>query len=403
MKILVLSPRPLWPEHDGGTVATVRCASGLAAAGAEVSVIAMKTEKHRDTGDGHTTVKPENLVSYCVVNVDTSIRMTAMMRNLIFSNEPYDVSRFRSVAFSEEIRSHLNNNRYDIIHCEGLAMALYLNEIKRVTDVPVILRAHNLEHKIRKMMALSTRSPARRAYLSNLSQRLFTLEQNAARMFDAIVPISEPDYAWFVRASGNKPVFLAETGTEEAKRMPEPAAGNLRVGFIGAMNWQPNIEGMNWFITSVWPEVVKKMPETTLHIAGRTLKKEDPILPAGKNISIEGEVEDAIGFIRSNNVMIVPLFAGSGLRIKIIEAMSAGRPVVATPVAVEGLPATSGRELFVAPDARSFSASLIKLLEDPSLRTLTGTNAVRLVNEHYQNGAITARLLQFYRTLTHGS
>ncbi|NLE34449.1 MAG: glycosyltransferase family 4 protein [Bacteroidales bacterium] len=403
MKILVLSPRPLWPEHDGGTVATARCARGLAAAGAEVSVLAMKTEKHHDTDDGHGSMTPVELNSYSIVHVDTSIRLTAMMRNLIFSSGPYDISRFRSAAFSEAIHSSLINTHFDIIHCEGLTMAPYLEEIKRLTDAPVVLRAHNLEHRIREMMAASARSPVRRAYLSNLSHRLRSLEQKTAWMVDAIVPISEPDFTWFISAAGDKPVFLAETGTEEAGYLPEPAGGNLRVGFIGAMNWEPNIEGIKWFIKEVWPGVVKKMPDTTLHIAGRTLKKKDTILPGGKNIFIEGEVEDAIHFIRSNHVMIVPLFAGSGLRIKIIEAMSAGRPVVATPVAVEGLPVKSGRELFVATDAGTFSASLIKLLGDPSLRASTGINAVSLVNERYQNSAITSRLIEFYKNLIHDS
>jgi glycosyltransferase involved in cell wall biosynthesis len=363
----------------------------------------MKTEKHGEANDGQDALTPENLTSYNVVYVDTAIRLTAMMRNLIFSSEPYDISRFRSAAFSEAIRLHLNNTRCDIIHCEGLTMALYLDEIKRITDAPVVLRAHNLEHRIREMMAASARSPVRRAYLSDLSRRLHKLEQKATRMFDAIVPISEPDFTWFVKAAGNKPIFLAQTGTEEARYMPEPEGGTLRVGFIGAMNWQPNIEGMKWFISEVWPGVVEKMPETTLHIAGRNLNKQDAILPDGKNIFIDGEVEDANCFIRSNHVMIVPLFAGSGLRIKIIEAMSAGRPVVATPVAVEGLPVENGRELLVAADAGSFGTSLIDLLGDSSLRALTGRNAVSLVNGHYQNSIITAQLLEFYKKLTHGS
>jgi glycosyltransferase involved in cell wall biosynthesis len=116
-----------------------------------------------------------------------------------------------------------------------------------------------------------------------------------------------------------------------------------------------------------------------------------------------GEPDNAREFIASNHVMIAPLFAGSGIRIKIIEAMSAGRPVVATPVAVAGLPVENGRELAVASDPATFTAAIVRLLEEPELRASTGERALRLVKERYDNTVITARLLEFYKKLRHGS
>lgn len=403
MKILVLAPRPLWPEHDGGTVATARCVRGLASAGAELSLLSIKTEKHNEALASAGSQPPPYLSAYRTVPVDTRIRPAVLAYNFLFSSEPYDLSRFRSAAYTERLREVLNNSHFDIIQCEGLSMALYLEEIKRNTDSPVILRAHNLEHKIRKMMAADERSPIRKAYLINLSRRLLSAEKMAAADFDAVVPISEPDLKWFRETAEGKPVFLSETGAEEAVRLPEPPASSPRVGFLGSMNWHPNVEGIKWFMNNVWPCVLDKIPSATLHIAGRGLQQNNNGLPHGNNIVIEGETDSARDFIASNHVIIAPLFAGSGLRIKIIEAMSAGRPVIATPVAVEGLRADDGRELAVADDPESFCSSLCSLLLDPGRREAMGEAAVALVKQRYDNAANTARLLEFYKSMVHDS
>jgi polysaccharide biosynthesis protein PslH len=400
MKILVLSPKPPWPSHDGGAVATMRCIEGLAEAGAEVSLLAMRTWKHgqsRESGQ----FKPPYLKHYVTADVNTRIRPLEMLGNLLFSDEPYDLVRFRSNLFSEALRS-INPAGFDIIQCEGLPFALYLDEIKNLTSSPVVLRAHNREHRIREMMAENSVSGIHRAYLNNLARRLQKTEKEAARLFDAVIPISEPDSRWFSSVSGGKPVHLSETGADAAERLAEPDGSSPRVGFIGALNWQPNLEGLKWFLRHVWPEVSRAVPSATMHIAGGGAPANAKRRLNGEKVSFEGEVDDARSFMASMNVIIAPLFAGSGLRIKIIEAMSTGRTVVATPVAVRGLPVVNRRELFIAGDPESFCAALTEVLKDPSLRASTGEAAMTLVRNRYDNRAITAGLLEFYKQLSHG-
>lgn len=399
MKILVLAPRPLWPAHDGGTVASLRCISGLAAAGAQVTVLSMKTGKHHAARKASDDCKPDWLSEYRTVHVNTTIRLIPLLLNLLFSGNPYDLTRFRSREYSENLRSLLAGGQFDIIHCEGLVFALYLDEIRRLTSVPVVLRAHNLEHRIREMMADRESSPFRRFYLSMLSRRLKRLETGAACRFDAIVPISRPDSRWFTSEARGRQVFLCETGADEASPLPEPPETPPRVGFIGSMNWKPNSEGIKWFIESVWPSVQEGIPGATLHIAGRDLNKVRTSFPEGKHIVFEGEPDNACSFIASNHVIIAPLFAGSGLRIKIIDAMSCGRPVVATPVAAEGIESRTDCGLAVAADAESFSSAVLGYLEDDGLRSSAGKAAVKLIREKYDNRSLTAGLLEFYRDL----
>lgn len=401
MKILVLSPKPPWPPHDGGAVATVRCIEGLVANGAKVSVLAMRTEKHMQARSSEKMV-PDILKRYTEIAVDTRIKPTSMLRNLLFSDAPYDLTRFRSSMFIDALRSLISEGDYNLIQCEGLPFALYLDELRKLTSVPVVLRAHNIEHRLRQMMSDTSSNLLYRAYLKNLSVRIRRLETEAASQFDAVIPISEPDSKWFTTMATGKPVFLSETGAESAEYIEEPKVSGHRVGFIGALNWEPNIAGIKWFLEQVWPCVSRQIPGATLHIAGRGATAKVKRMLHGERVFFEGEVDDARRFMASMNVMIAPLFAGSGLRIKIIEAMSLGRAVVATPVAADGLNAVGMGELSIAADHSSFCSALIEVLNNPLLRTATGMAAVDFVRRNYDNHANTAELLEFYGRLIHG-
>jgi glycosyltransferase involved in cell wall biosynthesis len=361
----------------------------------------MRTEKHGAFGTAGT-VRPEFLKQYEEVLSDTRIKPLSMLRNLFLSDEPYDLARFRSPKYLEALRSFIAIEDFDIIQCEGLLFTLYLDEIKRLTSAPVVLRAHNIEHHLRRMMAETSSNMLYRVYLRNLSSRLLRLETAAVRQFDAIVPISEPDARWFRSVSPATPQLLSETGAENAEYIREPEEQELRVGFIGALNWQPNLDGLKWFLKNVWPCVSRQNPRATLHIAGRGASAHVRRWLHGEGVFFEGEVGDARGFMASMNVMIAPLFAGSGLRIKIIEAMSLGRTVVATPVAAGGLAANDSQEIIIATDPSSFCSALTMVLKDPLLRAATGKAAVDFVRRNYDNRARTAELLEFYSKLTHG-
>lgn len=378
----------------------MRCIEGLAAAGAEVSLLAMRTEKHGQTRESELP-EPAFLKDYMTVRIDTRIKPLKMLGNLLLSSEPYDLARFYSPLFSESLRDHLKAE-FDIIQCEGLPFTFYLDEIRKLTSSPVVLRAHNIEHRIREMMAQNASGKIRRAYLKNLAGRLRQTETSAARQFDAIVPISEPDRDWFQSVAPGKPLKLSETGTGSAEYIVEPEIQAMRVGFIGALNWQPNLHAIRWFLEKVWPGVLSAVPSATLHIAGRDAPVSAGRWLRGERIAFDGEIDDARSFMASMNVIIAPLFAGSGLRIKIIEAMSTGRTVVATPVAVRGLPVAHRRELFIASDPSSFCSALTEVLTDPLLRASAGMAAVALIRERFDNRALTAGLLEFYTELRHG-
>ncbi len=401
MKILVLSPKPPWPPHDGGAVATMRCIEGLVAGGALVSLMSIRTEKHNPE-PGTSLKTSASLQHNKTVTVNTRVRPWRLLSNLLFSDEPYDLIRFHSLLFSNALLSLLTEEQFDIIQCEGLLFSYYVDEIRSVTSSPIVLRAHNIEHRIREMMADEASGALKKAYLKNLAGRIKKREIFAARQFDAIVPISETDFKWFRSASPDKPMILSETGADISEPPAYNDSKNLRIGFIGALNWQPNIDGLNWFLARVWPRVSEALPDTTFHIAGRGASRSVRKHLCGKNVFFAGEVDDARRFTDSMTVMIAPLFAGSGLRIKIIEAMSLGKTVVATPVAAAGLPVEDKRDLLIGKDVTSFSDALISALRDPGLRAETGARARELIKNRFNNLEQTSGLLNFYKKICDG-
>jgi glycosyltransferase involved in cell wall biosynthesis len=133
-----------------------------------------------------------------------------------------------------------------------------------------------------------------------------------------------------------------------------------------------------------------------LHIAGRNpghYFKDDP--PQGT--VLEGEVEDALEFFSSHQVMLVPLLSGSGIRIKILEAMAMAKTVICTPIAAEGLKVSSGKQLFIAETPEQFAEILLKLSREPGLLSKTGRNARKFINENFDNLELSESLISFYK------
>jgi|WetSurMetagenome_2_1015567.scaffolds.fasta_scaffold00647_18 polysaccharide biosynthesis protein PslH len=398
MRVLVLTTKPPWPEHDGGAIASSRIISGLSFNGAEVHLLSLTTPKHPATGTPETATK-NNLRSYSECFVDTTIRKLQLIKNLFLSNTPYDLQRFYSDDAMERIRELCLSVPFDIIQCEGLVFSLYVSGIRHSTGARVILRAHNLEHRIRRMMARREKNIFKKLYLLNLSGRIKRVESSCLRLFDAIVAISEPDAEWFMGLEGKAPVFTSPTGIGITGNQYKTKTSENNVGFIGSLDWSPNIDGLIWFIKEVWPSVVNAVPQACLHIAGRNADRDTQRKLSGMNIEYHGEVYDANAFMISMKVMIAPLFSGSGMRIKIIESMGAGVPVVASPVAVKGLPFENGKDIVIAPSEETFSRGVIELLKNDLMANKTASEAFNTLKADFDNNSITSKLICFYKTL----
>ncbi|HRJ36824.1 MAG TPA: glycosyltransferase family 4 protein, partial [Flavobacteriales bacterium] len=167
---------------------------------------------------------------------------------------------------------------------------------------------------------------------------------------------------------------------------------------IGAMDWTPNSEGIEWFLKEVWPIVRKSYPNLKFHLAGRKMP-DDLMNNAPENVIVYGEVKSATAFMNSKSIMVVPLLTAGGMRVKIIEAMALGKAVISTRIGAEGIDCRKGENILIANSPEEFSQAISQLIENQQLFTSIGINARKLVEQHYDNRLLTRDLLNFYHSL----
>jgi len=368
---------------------------GLLEAGCKVDVLTMSTYKFQVK---HHDLPGDILdrIGFTSVDVDARIHPLGALFNL-FSGASYHVSRFKSKDYQHQLEILLNENDYDLIQLEGVVLGEYLPTLRRSTRAPVVLRAHNIEHRIWDRISSNTHNPFKRWYLRLQARRLKSFEMRVWQEVDGIAAITPTD-ANQIAKDTNRPVVGIPFGIRPKEISHALRQNNNSLCHIGSMDWLPNLEGMDWFIEKCWPKIRKSRPDVKLHIAGRNFP-ERLLKMEQQGIIGLGEVEDAWSFLGANGILVVPLLSGSGIRIKIIEGMAAGKPIATTRIGAEGIECVSGEHLLISNSADELTENILRLLNDESLCERLGRNARKLVEEKYTIAMTTERFLEFYNRL----
>ncbi len=397
MKILLLCNKSPWPLHEGGPIAMYAMISGLIKAGHQVKVLAANTNKY--TVDPASI--PESFVQSTGIEfatIDLSIRPMGALYHYL-KGQSYHVARFRTLSFESSLVRILKQEEFDVIQVEMLYMTVYLDIIRKYSRAKVILRAHNIEHLIWQRLASNSRNPLKKHYLNHLYLTLRNYELVIMKKLDGIAAITETDAAFFRKYTGKVPVIAIPFGIDpESYPATNPQLTVTDLFHIGSMNWIPNEEGIKWFLEKVWPESKKSIPFLSIHLAGRAMPGWLTTLNI-PGVIVEGEVPDAWQFMQQHAVMIVPLFSGSGIRIKIIEAMTAGKVVISTTIGAEGIRYENGKHLLIADTAEDFVDAIEKVMTNVGLRRSLGQNARNLMLVQHNNTELISRLTLFYQTL----
>lgn len=396
MRILQVCKKPPWPARDGETIAITSITQGLIDAGQKVTVAAIATPKHPPAGPPPKEGTSPEVHS---VLVDTRIKPGTALTNLIFSRNPYQVTRFLSHEFSQLLQQLLREMPFDIVQLEGLALAEYLPVIRYNTKAPVVMRAHNVENLIWKSVARHEKNLLRKWYLGNLARRLKRYELSHLNAYDGLVPITESDAQYFLSHGCTIPMLPLPTGLELSAYHHNGAAPRDHVFMLASWDWAPNQEGLRWFLDYVWPEVKRRLPDLRLVLAGRNAPQSLRKVQA-PGVEFLGEVESSPEFLGRNGVMVVPLLSGSGLRIKIVEAMAAGVPTITTTIGAHGIDAVAGKHLLVADDPMTFAETIVHCIGNRQLQAELAKNAADFALNHYDIRSATKRLLAFYQGLT---
>src|SRR6218665_1328589 len=347
MRILQICNKAPFPPKDGGCIAMNNLTQGLIAEGHTVKVLAINTPKHF-TEIAQLPEDYRRKTNIEAVFIDTSVKPLPALLNL-FSSDSYNISRFYSKAFEDKIVELLRAETYDVIQLESLYVTMYAAAIRQHSKAKIVLRAHNIEHKLWERNAAAADNLAERLYFRFLAKRLKKYELQSFNAYDAVAAITAEDAQWFSANSYDKPMEVVPFGIDLAQIDAHVETGEepLSAFHIGAMDWQPNVEGIWWFLENVWNRVHDAYPQLKFYLAGRKMSNE--LLQLNKaNVFVEGEVEDAHDFIRSKGLMIVPLLSGGGMRVKIIEGMALGKIIVTTTLGAEGIAAENNKNIIIA-------------------------------------------------------
>jgi glycosyltransferase involved in cell wall biosynthesis len=390
MKILFLSRWFPYPVNNGSKVRIYNLLRGLSQHH-EVTLLSFADQ----TGGNPEAPEIRGLCSKILVVPWKEFNPGTIRARLgFFSVEPRSVVDTFSPEMAEAIAQELKEADYNLIIASQLQMAAYHPYFQ---DVPAWFeeleiglfhdRAFSADGKVRWRQALTWFKY--RAYLSQLLRafRLCTVVSEAERQ---LIVHNFPRYRHRIEVIPNCIDVVEYSGVNAEKKE------NTLI-FTGPFKYRVNYEAMRWFVGEVFPQVLREIPEATLVITG---DHENLPLPSNRNVVLAGYVDDIKALIASSAVAIAPLKSGGGTRLKILEAMAIGTPVVATSKGAEGLDAQNEVHLLVTDDPKKYAAHVINLFHDEPLRQKLSVNAAKLVAEKYDWSKVKDKILGYVEGLS---
>lgn len=365
----------------------VQITRSLQSAGASVDILSLNPRRQHASADvARGALAPATLAD---CEIDTSAPWRAAW-NAASNRLPILVSRFYSRGFARMIVAKLASAPCDVVHLEGQYLLPYVPAIRAATSAPIVLRAQNVEFQTWEGLA-------RNAVLRRLTGALQRWEIAHLDDCDAIAAISREDATTFRTLGATRPIGVIPCGVSIGNTT---ATGDPRhFYFVGSMLYRPNQQAVRWLARELWPRVRAAHPDARLTVGGSSFPEDlrDEVTAAG--IAVVGDFESIAAFSAPFGVMLAPLFSGSGMRIKVLEAMALGKAVIANPLGVGGIDITDGEDVLLAKDTGAFAARIGDCLNDPGLVPRIGSAARRLVVERYSTEQIGRDLLDFYRSL----
>jgi len=336
---------------------------------------------------GDQSAEISHLKEYCRAVYTIPIERGAIrdiwyMLQSFWTHQPFLMVRDDRKEMRDLIDHLATETQFDVVHADQHNMCQYA---QRVPKAHKILDAHNALWVLYKRLA-DTMSLGPKKLLLNRDWRLLkTYEGELCRSFDTVLAVSQEDLTALNEAAQTKlqaKVIPIAVDTDEVGFVArEPTANHIL--HIGTMYWPPNIDGILWFINEVYPYILEKYPDIKFDVVGSRPPQEILDHHDTNGINVTGYVEDPTPYYQQTGVMIVPLRAGGGMRVKILNALSQGLPMVSTTLGAEGIRVESGKHLLIADTPQAFASAVLKLLDDPALAATLGENGRHLIKTQY--------------------
>ncbi|GIK43480.1 MAG: glycosyl transferase family 1 [Chloroflexota bacterium] len=354
------------------------------------------TQKHQVTllTFVRETDKPEDiahLAKFCqavhtVPMQRTRLRDLKFLTQSLLTQQPFLIIRDQIPAMNVKIQQLVQSEQFDVIHADQLWMAQYALAAKTASpQSKLILDQHNAVYLIPRRLAEADSNPIKQRFLAREARLLTAYEPEVCHRFDHVVWVTAEDRQAVAalpqptvnRQTTSTVIPICANPTEA--RPVERAANRCRITFLGGLHWPPNAQGIVWFAKHVFPQVREQIPQAVLTIIG----KNPPAGLEGEGIEVTGYVVDPTPYLVETAAFIVPLHAGGGMRVKILDAWSWGLPLVSTTIGAEGIEIEDNKNILIADTAEAFAQAVIRILKNPTLAQQLGQNGRQTVLDKY--------------------
>jgi glycosyltransferase involved in cell wall biosynthesis len=396
-RILFVTEKFPHPKDDGGQIRSHAVLAALAAA-FPVTLLSHAAPSAAD----------EEAIRALGVEVETcgakrpSLAVPWFAAQALFTREPYPMRKNFSRAILGAIRSRIARGEVRALHLNHLDAAQYVEHLGADRGrVRAVFDTHNLLARMYERFAATSTNPLRRAYATVQWWRMARYEPAILRAVDRVLVCSDLERD-LVRTAGARDAMVVPNGVDALDHVPRARRSSDRttILFTGGLAYAPNAEGLRWFVLEVLPELRKLLPRFRLVVVGKGAGPALRSLAVPGEIEFAGWVEDVREKLAEADLSIAPLRVGGGTRIKILESMAAGVPVVATRIGAEGIEAVDGESILLADDPASTARAIAELARDPSRSKRIADRARSLVAERYDWGRVLEPLVEEYRSIT---
>ena len=381
-----------YPVDEGGRVGLYNITKQFVNHGMEVHYVSPKINQN----DAASFSK---IVTLHLLDIDPRTRFAGIVKNLP-SSLPYNIEKYFSPSALEKLIEIAKEVKFDAIHVDSLHMARYGIELKRLFDLPIVLREHNFESDITRRFRDHSQNPIVRMYASRQYQRIVSCEAEAVQQFDMVLPITNEDDAKLRLIAPRMRSTVISAGVDTRGLLFPRNHISDRVLFLINYDWPPNRDSLEYYIDEILPYVARLCSGVITLLAGKGTQKFKKNA-AAHDIKVVGFVQDINELSTMASIAIVPLRIGSGMRIKILEMMAMGRVVITTSMGAEGIEAEHGKHIVVSDGPQEFAANIAHYLSSPEESARIGENARKLVEEKYSWDIVGNKMYDVYTKLVH--
>ncbi|MFT5193858.1 MAG: glycosyltransferase involved in cell wall biosynthesis [Candidatus Promineifilaceae bacterium] len=399
ISVLILTPQIPWPSHQGASLRNFNIIQGLAAE-SDVSLLSFAEP------DQSLEVEPLTSLLRRFETVPIPQRSTTKrIFQLLTSRIPDMGHRLYSAEFFNKLAQLLVDLKPDVVQIEGIELARTISVIKQTSpNTKIVFDNHNaetaLQERIYETDIQHFKKLPKALYSRIQVAKLRRFEQWACQEADIVTAVSLRDAEILdaLRQPEQSKVAAVPNCIDLSNYQVADGHGEklFDLVFTGKMDYRPNVDAMLWFTTEIWPLIRQERPKTKLAIVGKNPAPAILELDQVKGITVTGAVAEIAPWLNCSRVMIMPLRMGSGTRLKLIEALAAGLPVVSTSNGAEGYPLEEGKELLLSNSPADFAKQTLKLLDSPELQQRLGANGRRFA-EDYDWRKVIPQFIKLYR------